>query len=460
MTLSNFDWTDKNSVKWFILLPTGHEGPYSLNQLTQLHEKKRLSASSKIWCEGLGHPVTVLEAMVGQPQQEKHEEDALPPLPQEDEIPPVPLESLKEEVEVSDVPELPKESKSKFPIWLLMPLFVAAILVLIFVSVAEENAKVEIRRYPKMSQNLHERILKENAFEGWNKPIFFKEYLPEDQSQIWLVTSSFHRCEVEGIFHSVKGKLLSPKDESVAFKTTGQLKNHVVDFSHFNFSSGTRIIPGLYEVDIKATHCSWDGFLPLLMNKFIRPDEEYLARTKVVLFSKGPQEFSAILDKLLKKKMEIELKEQNLNEIFWQDLQQKFETLEAITLQIEQHFLDYTGEGPDLFLKALPKMVDQYTRKFGSFLTSFVVENENYFKSLNSSEKGGSKKRNYELMVRLSAKRIGLESMKFIEEFQGMKKKPSKSDLAKIEGRIKKAFSVLKHDLNERTQQVSSDRSR
>jgi hypothetical protein len=49
MTLSNFAWTDKTSVKWFIMLPTGHEGPYSLLSLM----KRKMSPEVKVWAEGL-----------------------------------------------------------------------------------------------------------------------------------------------------------------------------------------------------------------------------------------------------------------------------------------------------------------------------------------------------------------------------------------------------------------------
>jgi hypothetical protein len=47
----NFEWTDKDSVKWFILMPGGHEGPYSLNKLITLCERKKISQEVKIWSE-------------------------------------------------------------------------------------------------------------------------------------------------------------------------------------------------------------------------------------------------------------------------------------------------------------------------------------------------------------------------------------------------------------------------
>jgi hypothetical protein len=459
MTLSNFDWTDKDSVKWFILLPTGHEGPYSLKILSQLMDQKKLAANVKIWAEGLNSPVTLGQAFKSSSKVTEIEViEKLPPIP-EDEVPPLPIEE-EEDFPPITPEELPmvKKGKNLSPV-----IFISAALLLmlffIFSNLIKKYETFDIGRLPKMTLNLQQRILNENSFGGWDKKIFFKEYLPDDHTQIWLVTSSFQKCSVEATFHSIKDKVLSMKDENVIFKSQGNLHNHVVELSSFDFSAGNRIIPGLYELNIRAYNCEWDGVIPRVMNKFSGPDEEYLARTKVILFSKGSVEFNTILDKLIKKKVDIVTRELSQNELFWQDLQQKLETLQAVTLQIEQHLLDFLDEDSKSFKPNLKSMVDQYTRKFGSFLTSFVIENENYFKNLNR-DAGASQKRNYELIVKLASKKIGLESMKFIEEFQSLKKNPSPKDLNAYSARVKKTFAAIKTDISEKIIQVSEDRSK
>lgn len=457
MTLSNFDWTDKTSVKWFILLPTGHEGPYSLEQLILLRDKKKISSEVKIWSEGLTEGVALKHAINAKNVVE--DEPDLPPIP-EDEIPPIPVPEVEPPSEI--ITETKSEKPKKpfiFPVWGFVSVVLLMMLFFTFGSIEKKNEKFEVRRLPRMAISLHERIMRENSFDGWEKKIFFKEYLPDDHSHIWLVTSSFHKCSVEATFSSIKDKLLAVKDEKILFKTEGKLAGHIVEFHKFEFLNGNKIVPGLYEMDVKATDCEWDGFVAKVMNKFSSPDEDYLGRQKVVLFSKGATEFNTILDRLIKKKIENEVKEQSQNELFWQDLQQKLETLNAIALNIESHFLDFLNAGVGGFNKNLKPMVDKYTRQFGSFLTSFVVDNENYFKNLNSEAKGASRKRNYELMVRMSTKRIGLESMKFIEEFQ-QKKKPTAKDIESYSEQVKKTFSAIKHDLSEKIIQVSEDRSK
>ena len=181
MTLSNFDWTDKTSVKWFILLPTGHEGPYSLEHLAALLEKKKLGAEVKIWTEGLSDGVSLKNALLPRAavQVEEVEElpPDLPPLPEED-VPPVPV--VEEVKDVSAPPEIPVVRTKKavtFPVWAFVSIIAFCMLFFVFGNMVKNQEKFEIRRLPKMTLALHEKILAENKFDGWSKKIFFKEYL-------------------------------------------------------------------------------------------------------------------------------------------------------------------------------------------------------------------------------------------------------------------------------------------
>lgn len=473
---AKFNWADKDSTKWFVILPTGHEGPYSFNKLGQLVSQKKLAQDVKIWAEGLGEPVLLRIAFEKNLEAEFEE---LPPLPieEDEELPPIPVSIPTEEKksitpaavrpEISDIEGYsprPKRKETKRPVrsWKIITFFGLIFVVmgiLAFGDLIPNLQKVTFPRPAKMSPALYERILRENIFSGWDKKIFFKEYLPDDHSIIWLVTPSYQMCEVEASFKSVPDRLLSSEAEEVAFKSKGKLSGHLTEFSSFDFSSGTKIIPGLYEMEVRASHCKWDGFLTKIMNGFNGPDENYKASTKVVLFSKGAREYNSILEKLLKKKLDKEQRIYNANELFWQDLQQKLETLEAVTLQVEQLFLDLIEKDARMFLKNLPPVVQEYTKKYGAFLTSFVVENEAYFKNLNPDIKGISIKRNYEHMVKQSSTKLGLESMKLIEEFQRMKTNPKRVELNQYAERIKKLYGQIKKEISEKIVQISEDRS-
>src|SRR5665647_1619766 len=101
MTLPNFDWTDKKSVRWFIMLPTGHEGPYSLATLEDRCSKKKLALSVSIWSEGLTNPISLQEVL------DRDSMPPLPPLPNEDLPPEIPFQNLDE-----DLPQVPQRKLS------------------------------------------------------------------------------------------------------------------------------------------------------------------------------------------------------------------------------------------------------------------------------------------------------------------------------------------------------------
>lgn len=461
MTLSNFDWTDKTSVKWFIMLPTGHEGPYSLDALL----RRKTSPEMKIWAEGLPLAVPLKVAVQNsqklliEVQESVTEEDEIPPLPdlseQEESVPPVPVETYDEKV-VADIPILEQGLKKK------LGLIIGVLLILGFglKEWVKSQEHFSIHRPTGMNPELFQKITSDFKFEAWNKKIFFKEYVPADMSHIWMVTSSFQTCQVEAQFSSVNGKLLAVKDEKIVFKTSAKLSNHITEFSKFDFISGNKIVPGLYEMDLKATACSWDGMGAKLGNWFKAPDPEYITRMKIVLYHKGNVEFNSILDKLIRKKMAFEIKNQNQEELFWLDVQQKLQTLLAISLQIEQVLLEFVEKSPEGFSLNLKQTVDKYTRDFGRFLTEFVVANEKYFQEMEKSEIAHiNKKRDYEKIIRLTSKNIGLESMKIIEQLQSWKK-PTKKDLGRMETKIKKQFEVLKEGLNQRIIQLTEDRTK
>lgn len=440
------------------MLPTGHEGPYSLESL----QKRKASLDSKIWAEGLSDPVTLKVAL--ERTLEVPPPMALPEEDSEEEIPP-PLPVDEPEAEVPSIPEEEVEAVTPTTFTPMRKMLGLSLGVLALVGFGlrewvKSQEEFSIKRPVKMGPTQFQKVSSDFKFEGWDKKIFFKEYMAADMSHIWLVTSAFYDCKVEASFQSLKGKLLSQEDEKVFFKTSTHLKNHIAEFSKFEFMSGNRIIPGLYEMDLKAQDCSWDGIPAHLANLMNPAEDSYVARMKVVLYHQGSVEFNAVLDKLIRKKLELEIKNQNQEELFWMDLQEKLQTLNAISIQIEQLLLDFTDESHKNYSNDLKQMVDKYTKNFGRFLTDFVVANEKYFLELDQSELSNlSQKRSYETVVRLTAKNIGLESMKIIEELQTMKK-PDKKQLTAVSEKVKKQFEILKEIIARKIIQVSEDRSK
>lgn len=455
--LNDNDWTDKKTPLWFIMLPTGHEGPYSLEELEKRLAARKLPPSVEVWREGLPVAISLVDVLseISQP-----EEDELPPP-----LPPLPMDHEVESPEMPEIPlidnyEEPKRSFKSLPIPIIVGGFAVLLLIFGFYQWMKDKEVFEIRRYSKMTLEMHKKIQTDLKFEGFDKKIFFREYASPDLTHIWLVTTGFQRCDVETVFRSVKDRLLTMTDEEVEFVSRGKLSGHVTELNVFEFRKGSKIIPGLYEMDVKASRCEWDGITARLRNLFASPESVYSATTRVVLYPRGPEEFQDILGQLLKKKEDLKNQTQNQKELFWDDLQMKFQTLHAMAMQIEQHFLDFLDKGARDFKPRLTVMTAQYTKKYGQALTEFVVDNEGYFAGLQNSElRPFLLEKDYEGIVRTASKQLGLESMKVIEKLQTMKK-PTEKDIKTLRPQVLKSFEQLKSKLNQLLVGVTEDRSK
>jgi hypothetical protein len=180
----------------------------------------------------------------------------------------------------------------------------------------------------------------------------------------------------------------------------------------------------------------------------------------VILYHRGAEEFQEVLTQLLKKKEEIKKQSEGQEQLFWDDLQMKFQTLHAMALQIEQHFLDFLDKGDRDFLPRLKTMIAQYTKKYGNALTEFVVSNQGYFDGLRDTDlRPLLMKKDYEGLVRTSSKAIGMESMKVIEKLQKIKK-PKPGELRTMRAEVLKSFERLKNVLTKVLLDVTADRSK
>ncbi len=441
MKLSNFDWTDKSSIRWFIIRKEGHEGPYDFFYLEELSKNKKKSQNLRIWAEGLEGPIDFFDALnhfkkcndlkriedlkvsnlnlnipLAKPIEPKEEVLVVPPS----------IDSILKEGQNEN-------KRIKIPYVRLFLLFVvfAIYLGLHF------NQKFYFSRPPKMSVSLHKEILKEFQFEGWNKFPEFKGYIAPDYSEIWLITSGFQTCDVNLSFNSNNGQLLSMSDENVAFKSKGKLINHVLKINQFEFLEGQKIIPGVYNLEILSDRCDWSNFWASIANFFQKPKNKIKSNIKLTLFTQGEMAFHKAMGDLIQKKISREKKRQKLESLFWQDLLLKYQTLQAITLQIQERFEGYVIRTESPTLKNISDLKRVYSLNESYFLTKFVSESENYFKkqkviSLIEKDK-------IENEFRLFAKKIGEISMTFLES---LNEKQSKS-IDSISKKMKIDFKYL-----------------
>lgn len=468
--MNDFPWTDKSASKWYIIYPHGHEGPYSLEYLEKKLQDQLINNQIKIWCEGLKAELTleaVLASLASAPNKNTSSalaaDDGPPPLP------PLPLEEeekeeekvsvLREELKVESSATPSQEKQRKTAVVFFVFLLIFSLLSGTFYLGQKNKKEMSILRPQGMSLKLVDKINDYLTFRGWNEALFFKEFVSDGYQSIWLASASFHTCDVFAHFKSQKDKLLSMSDEDIEFEAKGILKNHLVRFEKIDFVEGRRMTPGMYDMEIKASNCQWDGLIAKAMNLFKTPAEAYSSKMSVILYVNGADEFKELLDKVTRKKLEKAIQEQNQVELFWQGIQEKLQTLLAITLQIEQFFIDFMKKDSRSFHIEFPMMVNDYTKKYGDFLTNFVVSNEESFKEYNlSGIKGVSTRRNYELVISEAAQKIGYTSMKLIEDLQKLKN-PRRTQLNGFEQRVLQDFSELKTTINQKIIEVSDDRS-
>jgi hypothetical protein len=434
------------------MLPTGHEGPYSLETLEKRIEEKKLAPGVQVWREGLPVAISLRDVLSEIANPDEELPPPLPPLPTEDDEMAPPEFSQ----EVLETPE----PKKKMGGAVVAGAFVALVLFGLYQWI-KQNEVFEIRRYPKMTLELHSRIQKELKFEGLDKKLFFHEFSSPDLTHIWLVTTGFQRCDIEAVFRSVKDRLLTMKDEEVELVSRGKLSHHVAELNVFEFRKGSKIIPGLYEMDVKATRCEWEGIVPKLRNIFDPVEQNYSATMRVVLYPQGPDAFQETLTALMKKKEELKNIAINQKQVFWDELQMKFQTLHAMTIQIEQHFLDFLDNGIRNFHPRLKMMVNQYTKKYGQQLTRLVIDNESFFSGLKEDPavRPIILQKDYEGIFRTASKSVGLESMKVIEKLQTIKK-PAPKDLTDLRPQVLKTFEQLKVRIEKLLLGVTEDRSK
>jgi len=261
MKLSNFNWTDKSAVRWFILKSGEYEGPYDFDALKERFERQSNKGELLVWAEGLKEALTfeeVAKAFLKIEEVKKLENISLSKIDLK-----IPLDTPKIVIQnhENEEPKLKNDKRVNFKFkWISRSLILVCLIIFVMITGLKKAEVFTIKRLPKMASSLHEKIQNQFEFKGWNQQLFFKEFVPSDLSEVWLVTESFHHCKIEADFKSMDGKILSLSDSQVSFKAQGFLKDHVVKFSNYKYLSGKKIIPGMYDVNIKATDCFWGNF--------------------------------------------------------------------------------------------------------------------------------------------------------------------------------------------------------
>ena len=448
MTLSNFNQTDKQVQQWFLLLPDGHEGPYSLEQLEQKVKSGDISPDCKVWKEGGQDSYFIHEVMGGNLE--------LPPMPVGDDLPPeLPFESISEESVPVNIEMTPPRN------WIPVIAGVSFLLLIFFVSrnFMLSSGPVEWSRPQKMDMNSYQSISQKLIYESADQPLFLYEATAADYSKIWLITAQFYTCDIEAQFTSVPDEVLSFDIKEVSFSSTGKIQKHVLELDKFRFEKGSKIIPGFYRMNLTAQNCMWEGMRARISNLTDSIPEKIELSYRIAIFPLGAAALTDSLQQLAKEKYQREQQKKLVADQFWQDVQQKYQTLLAVSLQMEQLFVDFL-ESNKSWKAEFPKMVEKYTKIYGALLTNFVISNEDDFKKLRAQQvQNISVKTAYESRIKTSATQMGHKAMEIIEAWQNSKPVSSISGRESLKKNVNKTFKSIKEDLNQKLIDVTEEQA-
>lgn len=269
------------------------------------------------------------------------------------EPPPIPKKEKKIEPEI--LTKVKKESTFSFKIFLVPIVLLLMVLLRDLYIFRFQNAPrpanmniLDYERYQKLSTH----------HQGFSSAVQLA--ISKDNKQFWLFTDNPLDAQVEVTLEGLQNKYLGK--EPVRFKALGYLTKHRAEFSQFEFEKGSRIYPGYYQVEIKS---SQEKNPYWLLRYFLTTPTHINKRTILYLASISPEQFKPLLENFLRKKYVGKNR-------YWEDLQQKYETVEMIILQIIDKFkVFYSGDDE---LKDLEK---DYAKSFGSFFSDLVIRNQN-----------------------------------------------------------------------------------
>lgn len=244
-----------------------------------------------------------------------------------------------------------------------------------------------------------------------------------DFKKISLVDRSDQNCSYSLNFFSDASQNLS--QEKIAFTAEAQSYQHWVVFERFDFRDGQRLIPGHYEVNLQRSACrpvGWKGV-------FERNHSDTSLSFKQTFFSTSQADLEKSLELLAKKKLREAQRSQIATIDAWKEINEKFRTLKALSVQISQDF-KLLGDRRVKWPLRVQKTVQTYTLRYGSFLSGFLEANEADFKRLGELEIPMK----LELLGRAPlivgfAQRLGLISSQLLEKVDRKGVTPNRVDL-------------------------------
>jgi len=264
---------------WFILEENYHRGPFTFDELALMFEHKKLKESDSIWREGLSKPVSFKEI---------HDleilklEESIPAIPNEAKLPvlnelmdspkisgkPHNLPTLPSQMKASgpteekinvplpdegsanemELPKLKKTSGKKiFQLYFAsLALVISSVILFIYYQYSfkeptiSEPLSMLSSDYERMNQVV--RFRKDQAFK-------YEIAVSRNFENIWLASNYPYKVKVFLEFSSYPAK--TAKNLAIVGSSTGDFDRFMVAFNDFKFTSGDRLVQGIYHFKLK-----------------------------------------------------------------------------------------------------------------------------------------------------------------------------------------------------------------
>ncbi len=308
--------------------------------------------------------------------------------------------------------------------------------------------QVELARPADMNIDSFRKM--RTAFEQINRAVPIPQVVVSaDYRKIWLSDGSPQMCYYEASFHSDAQNNLG--GESISFQAQAPLLQHWAMFDRMNFTEGQKLMPGRYTLTVNRKDCAPQG----LLSWWEEAHPPLSLVFDVDIFHGSADELQARMDVVFKKKEAAEKQRAELSQQAWRDIGEKLRTLSAIASQVETGFNELLNRKL-AWKPRMTRVIDNYTMRFGGFLTNFTVKNDEDF-SLLATQDFPEK---VEIMgrqpvINAHAKRIGFLSMGLIEKLQKLSAAPNRSDLQDWLRTLQQDFGVEREKLRLAIEEVT-----
>jgi hypothetical protein len=360
--------------EWFIFKGTHHLGPFSVEELAEMFEKKEISSSTLVWKEGVEkweplskvgtftflfhkaiHPspapiVTEKRRTIDLPTMSSPRMPAKPELPKaptevithhtpqhvelfdDDLPPPIPLDAILDPMGLHKNKASKKPIGSKNKTRKAILLFSAGLFIIIVAWFAMNEKNSATQLHVKGLMPVYLEKLEMTAMK--NTPQFLAELaLSLDGQTLWGSTNKNGDIYAVIKMTSIPKRVLGTED--VALTVKGVFNNHLGKFNRMALTTGSKFLPGEYHfhVEGRQIHFLNKTFKSFSAIKFFKSlNHQFAYDGTALIFAGTPREFDKKMDEYQSVILNERLKP-------YQDKLERIKTFETLINETSQNYL-------------------------------------------------------------------------------------------------------------------------